>query len=40
MKIKLDENLPTGLATILNQLGHEAGTVVSEGLAGQEDQVI
>ncbi|MCG3120897.1 MAG: hypothetical protein ALAOOOJD_03792 [bacterium] len=40
MKIKLDENLPTALVAILDQLGHETDTVASEGLAGLDDQVI
>jgi predicted nuclease of predicted toxin-antitoxin system len=37
MKIKLDENLPSGLAKILAQLGHDADTITEEGLAGSED---
>lgn len=40
MKIKLDENLPTALVAILDQLGHETDTVASEGLAELDDQVI
>lgn len=31
MKIKLDENLPSGLAKILAQLGHDADTITDEG---------
>lgn len=37
MKIKLDENLPSGLAKILAQLGHDADTITDEGLAGSDD---
>lgn len=37
MKIKLDENLPAGLASILAQLGQETDTVPDEGLAGSDD---
>lgn len=37
MKIKLDENLPNGLAKILAQLGHDADTISDEGLAGSAD---
>ena len=37
MKFKLDENLPRELADDLTNLGHEADTVFSEGLAGAED---
>lgn len=40
MKIKLDENLPNGLVDFLNQLGHDADSVLSEGLAGEDDQII
>lgn len=40
MKIKIDENLPQALARILNNLGHEAHTVVQEGLAGRDDQAV
>lgn len=37
MRIKLDENLPARLVTVLNKLGHEADTVADEGLAGKPD---
>jgi predicted nuclease of predicted toxin-antitoxin system len=37
MKIKLDENLPFRLATVLTQLGHDAHTVFDEGLVGHPD---
>jgi predicted nuclease of predicted toxin-antitoxin system len=37
MKIKLDENLPSGLAKILAQLGHDADAITDEGLAGSDD---
>ena len=34
MKIKLDENLPFKLVTILSELGHETDTIPEEGLKG------
>lgn len=37
MKIKLDENIPVRIVSILKQLGHETDTVPQEGLAGQND---
>jgi predicted nuclease of predicted toxin-antitoxin system len=37
MKIKLDENMPIGLAAILSSLGHDVETVVQEGMAGCPD---
>jgi hypothetical protein len=37
MKIKLDENLPSGLKPILDAFGHEVDTVPDEGLAGTSD---
>ncbi len=37
MRIKLDENLPSGLANILTSLGHDTDTTPVEGLAGRED---
>jgi predicted nuclease of predicted toxin-antitoxin system len=37
MKIKLDENLPSGLVIILAQLGHDADTITEEGLSGSDD---
>lgn len=37
MKIKLDENLPLSLADILRQAGHDADTVLQEGLGGKPD---
>ncbi len=37
MKIKLDENLPAGLARILTRLGHQADSVPDENLAGSDD---
>lgn len=40
MKIKLDENIPTSLADILRQLGHDVHTVPDEGLAGSVDSDI
>ena len=40
MRIKLDENLPATLVGILARLGHEADTVVDEGLKGEPDEVV
>ncbi len=40
MRIKLDENLPEILVSVLKSLGHDADTVRSEGFAGHEDQVV
>ena len=37
MKIKLDENLPHRLATLLKNLGHEVHTLHEERLAGRPD---
>jgi len=37
MKIKLDENLPHRLATLLKNLGHEAHTLHEERLVGHPD---
>ena len=40
MKIKLDENVPTSLGPVLEDLGHEVDSVVEEGLTGAGDQVV
>lgn len=37
MKIKLDENLPVRLATLLKKFGHEVHTLHEEGLMGHTD---
>jgi len=37
MKIKLDENLPSRVASLLNGMGHDVHTVFDEGLAGRPD---
>ena len=37
MKIKLDENMPVGLAGLLAADGHDVDTVADEGLAGCRD---
>lgn len=37
MKIKLDENLPVRLVTLLTDLGHQVDTVADEGLTGRPD---
>jgi predicted nuclease of predicted toxin-antitoxin system len=40
MKIKLDENLPAGLVSVLSRLGHQADTVFDERLTGRADDVV
>jgi len=40
MRIKLDENLPTGLASRLAMMGHDVATVPEEGIAGKADPVV
>lgn len=37
MRFKIDENLPVDIAEILQQAGHEADTVHSEGITGTDD---
>ncbi len=40
MKFKIDENLPAELASDLSYSGHEAETVVDEGLTGASDPTL
>ena len=40
MKFKLDENLPFELVTDLQGMGHDADTVVDEGLGGADDPTV
>lgn len=40
MKIKLDENVTTGLVPFLKDLGHEVHTTIDEGLNGRPDAEI
>ncbi|MCK6479474.1 MAG: DUF5615 family PIN-like protein [Planctomycetes bacterium] len=40
MRLKLDENLPSGLAGDLRTLGHDVETVREEGLEGRPDREI
>jgi predicted nuclease of predicted toxin-antitoxin system len=40
MKIKIDENLPSVLATELKNVGHDVDTVRDEGLQGSGDEVL
>ncbi|MDP2896989.1 MAG: DUF5615 family PIN-like protein [bacterium] len=40
MNVKLDENVPAGLVSVLRGHGHGATTVSDEGLAGQPDATI
>ena len=38
MKLKIDENLPAEIAEDLRALGHDATTVVEQGMAGTDDE--
>jgi predicted nuclease of predicted toxin-antitoxin system len=38
VKVKIDENLPDRVAASLAALGHDADTVVGEGLGGAKDE--
>lgn len=40
MRIKLDENLPTRLVSVLAELGHDIDTVPAERIAGRNDAVV
>ncbi len=40
MKVKVDENLPREAADLLREAGHDAITVVAEGLSGRSDGTI
>lgn len=40
MKFKIDENLPAELASDLRAMGHDADTVVDEGLGGTSDGIL
>ena len=40
MNVKLDENVPAGLASLLEKHGHDVVTVPQQGLAGQPDAPI
>jgi predicted nuclease of predicted toxin-antitoxin system len=40
MRVKIDENLPAVLETILTTLGHNVDTVPAEGLAGRNDDEV
>ena len=40
MNFKVDENLPVEIADILREAGHQASTVVEQGLGGAEDSHI
>lgn len=40
MRIKLDENLPAGLAARLQALGHDTATAPAEGLGGRLDSAV
>lgn len=40
MRVKLDENLPKSLIEVLASAGHDAETVLDEGLGGAEDDLV
>jgi hypothetical protein len=40
MRIKLDENLPFRLVSVLTELGHDVDTVPSERIAGKDDAAV
>ena len=40
MKVKLDENLPHALASILSRLGYDVDTVIEEGLIAANDDTV
>ena len=40
MKFKVDEDLPTDVATVLQSAGHEAETIHQEGMTGWADEDI
>ena len=40
MRFKLDENLPTELLADLRDLGHDADSVIDEGLSGAPDPAV
>jgi predicted nuclease of predicted toxin-antitoxin system len=40
LKVKLDENVPNRVGTLLAARGHDIDTVVDEGRAGQSDAVV
>ena len=40
MKFKIDENLPVELAELLASAGHDALTVLSQGLGGRPDSTV
>jgi predicted nuclease of predicted toxin-antitoxin system len=40
VRVKLDENIPAGVAGALASLGHDVDTVPEEGLAGEADETV
>lgn len=40
MRFKVDENLPDEVAELLRQAGHDATTIIEEGLGGTRDSQI
>lgn len=37
MRFKVDENLPEETARLLKEAGHEASTIIAQGMAGDPD---
>jgi len=40
MKIKIDENLPTEVARVLEDAGHDVSTAIDESLGGASDEAL
>jgi predicted nuclease of predicted toxin-antitoxin system len=40
MRFKIDENMPAAAVTLLRARGHDAETVIDEGLCGAEDREV
>jgi predicted nuclease of predicted toxin-antitoxin system len=40
MKIKLDENIPLRVQTLLQQLGYDTDTIIQENLTGSTDEQV
>jgi len=40
MRFKLDENMPRSARELLAEFGHDVSTIVIQGLAGRDDQLV
>ena len=40
MKVKIDENLPARVVSVLESAGHDVDTVVDKGLSGAVDEAV